>query len=112
MGLFKFLKKKRDDGVGLNKDNKKPASILDKYRAGLSYLDGCGAFDEAKYREFNRITGNRFSDVEIANQLRSAELMIRGMEDLKQTLRSTMVEAIHVFEEVERKGIDLSKYSV
>ena len=34
------------------------------------------------------------------------------MEDLKQTLRSTMVEAISVFEELERKGIDLSKYNV
>jgi len=38
--------------------------------------------------------------------------MIRGMEDLKQTLRSTMVEGISMFEELERQGIDLSKYDV
>ena len=93
-------------------ENKKPISILDKYRMGLSYLDKCETFDEAKFREFNRITGNRFSDTDIETHLMSAKLMIKGMEDLKQTLRSTMAEAISAFEEVERNGIDLSKYNV
>jgi hypothetical protein len=87
-------------------------TILDKYRVGLSYLDGCGTFDKAKYQEFNRIIGNQFSDTEMENQIKNSELMIRGMEDLKQTLRSSIVEAIGVFEEIERQGIDLSKYSV
>ena len=82
------------------------------YRAGLSYLDGCGAFDESKLREFSRITGNRFSEADIKNQLASAQQMLRGMEDLKQTLHSTMTEAVHTFEELEQKGIDLSKYKV
>jgi hypothetical protein len=111
MGLFKLFKKKSNNGCEVTNSNKKPTSILDKYRAGLSYLNGCGTFDEVKFREFNRITGNKFSEADMQNQLRNAELMIRGMEDLKQTLRSTMVEAVRVFEEVERKGIDLSKYS-
>jgi hypothetical protein len=90
----------------------KKATILDKYRAGLSYLDGSGTFDEAGFREFNRITGNRFSNAEIENQLMNAKQMIRGMEDLKQVLRSSTVEAISVFEKVERNGIDLSKYDI
>ena len=91
---------------------KKPTSIIDEYKMGLSYLDECGAFDEVKFHEFNRITGNKFSPADIENQLASAKLMMRGMEDLKQTLRSTMVEAIGTFEELERQGVDLSKYSV
>jgi len=90
----------------------KKARILEEYRAGLSYLDECGAFDEAKFREFNRITGNRFSNADIENQLRNAKLMIGGMENVKQTLRSSMVEAIGIFEEMERNGIDLSNYNV
>jgi hypothetical protein len=90
----------------------KKASILDKYRAGLSYLDGSGTFDEAKFREFNRITGNRFSNADMEKQLMYAKQMIRGMEDLKQVLRSSTVEAIHTFEELERNGLDLSKYDV
>ena len=90
----------------------KPSSILDKYRAGLSFLDECGAFDEAKFRKFNHVIGNRFSEVDITTQLRNAELMIRGMENIKQTLRSTMVEGISMFEELERSGIDLSKFEV
>ena len=92
--------------------NEKKASILEKYREGLSYLDGSGAFDEDKLREFNRITGNMLSNDDIENYLESAKLMIRGMEEVKQILRSTMVEGISVFEEVERNGIDLSKYEV
>jgi hypothetical protein len=92
--------------------DKKPASILDKYRMGLSYLDGCGAFDEAKFREFNRVTGNQFSDADMETQLGNARLMIGGMDNLKQILRSSMVEAISVFEEVERQGVDLSKYNL
>lgn len=82
-------------------DGQAKTSILDKYRMGLSFLNGCGEFDEAKFREFNHIIGNRFSDTDIENQLRNAKLMIRGMEELKQVLRSTMVEAINTFEELE-----------
>ncbi|MDR0841689.1 MAG: DUF805 domain-containing protein [Christensenellaceae bacterium] len=87
-------------------------SILDQYKAGLSYLDGCGAFDESKFREFNRITGNRFSEKDMQNQLSSAKLMIGGMDALRNTLRSTMLEAVHSFEALERSGIDLSKYNI
>ena len=97
---------KQDDGAA------GPKNILERYRAGLSYLDGCSAFDEAKFREFNRITGNRFSEADIENQLKNAKMMIRGMEDLKQTLRSATVEGIRVFEDLERNGLDLSKYNV
>lgn len=76
------------------------------------YLDRCEAFDEADFRDFNRIIGNRFSDADVENQLRNAKLMIREMEDLKQTLRASMIEAIGAFEKLEQSGIDLSKYSV
>lgn len=38
--------------------------------------------------------------------------MIREMEDLKQTLHASMIEAIGAFEKLEQSGIDLSKYSV
>lgn len=86
--------------------------VLYQYRAGLSYLEGCGTFGEPKFREMNRITGNRFSDTDISNQLENAKLMLRGMEDLKQTLRSTIVEAIRTFEELERQGIDLAHFNV
>ncbi len=92
--------------------NKKATSILDKYRAGLLYLDRSEGFDEAKFRELNRIIGNQFSETDIKTQLGNAQLMIRGMEDLKKVLRSNIVEAIGTFEEVERNGIDLSKYNI
>jgi len=92
--------------------NIKKTSILDEYQAGLSYLDECGAFDESKFRKFNHIIGNRFSDADITTQLKNAELMIKGMEELKQLLRSNMVEGISTFEELERNGIDLSIYDV
>ncbi|MGI6546447.1 MAG: hypothetical protein ACOX2M_08550 [Fastidiosipilaceae bacterium] len=93
------------------RENKKPVSILDRYRLGLSYLDACGAFDEYKFREFNRIAGNQFSDADMAKQLGNARMTLKGMDDLKQTLRSTMIEAIQTFEELERGGVDLSKYN-
>lgn len=92
--------------------SKKAASILDKYRAGLLYLDGCEGFDEAKFRELNRIIGNRFSETDVKTQLGNAQLMIGGMDDLKKVLRSNIVEAIGTFEEAERNGIDLSKYNI
>ena len=35
--------------------------------------------------------------------------MIGGMDDLKKVLRSTTVEVIRVFEELEQKGLELSR---
>ena len=83
-------------------------TILDRYREALAYLDNCGTFNETKFREFNRITNNQFSEAEIVNQLRNAQFMMGGMEDLKNVLRSTMIEAISTFEKLEREGVDLS----
>lgn len=93
-------------------NSQKQTSILEKYRAGLSYLDGCGTFDEAKFREFNRITGNRFSEADIQTQLCNAQKMIKGMEEVKSVLRSSMAEGISTFEKLEQSGIDLSKYNL
>ncbi|MCL2071930.1 MAG: hypothetical protein FWH07_06840 [Oscillospiraceae bacterium] len=90
----------------------KSKTILDRYREALSYLDRCVTFDEAKFREFNRLTGNMFSEADVQNQLRNAQLMIGGMSELQKMLRSNMVEAISTFEKVERQGIDLSKYGL
>ncbi len=104
MGLFS-RKPKAEAAV-------KKTSILDKYRAGLQYLDSCGSFDEAKFREFNHITGDKFSEADIQTQLGNARLMMNGMDGVKQSLRSAMVEGISMFEEVERRGVDLSKYDV
>ena len=92
--------------------SKKATSILDKYRAGLLYLDGCARFDEAEFRELNRILGNRFSEDDIRTQLVNAKSMMRGMDDLKKVLRSNIVEAIGTFEQLEQSGIDLSKYNI
>lgn len=92
--------------------SKKATSILDKYRAGLLYLDGCERFDEAEFRELNRIMGNRFSEADIRTQLVNAKSMMRGMDDLKKVLRSNIVEAIGTFEKLEQSGIDLSKYNI
>ena len=87
-------------------------SIVDQYRAGLRYLDGCGAFDEAKFREFNSMLGNRFPEADVQKQLSNARMMSGGMEEIKAVLRSTVVEAIGTFEELERNGIDLAKYKL
>ncbi|MCL2107677.1 MAG: hypothetical protein FWH26_11565 [Oscillospiraceae bacterium] len=86
----------------------KTTTILDRYREALSYLDRCGPFDEAKFREFNRLTGNMFSEADVQNQLRNAQLMIGGMAEVQKILRSNMVEAIGTFETLEQQGIDLS----
>ena len=88
------------------------SSILDQYRAALSYLDSCGTFDEAKFREFNRVSGNRFSEGDVQTQLSNAKMMLGGMEELRKVLRSTMAEGVRTFEELERNGIDLSKYKL
>ena len=122
MGLFDLFRKKDKTAA------KKPAapapkapaapkpaakkSILTQYREGLAYLDSCGPFNEAKFREFNRITGNRFSEADIQTQRRNASMMIDGMEGVRKAVRSSMVEAVSTFEMLERKGIDLSKYNV
>ncbi|MCL2652521.1 MAG: hypothetical protein FWD63_01860 [Propionibacteriaceae bacterium] len=89
-----------------------PGSILDQYRAALAYLDSCETFDETALREFNRLSGSRFSEADMENQLGSAKLMLRGMDDLKQSLRSSTAEAIGVFEQLAQSGIDLSKYNL
>ena len=114
MSLFDRFKKNKakPSGVGRTTVSAKPKTILDKYRDGLAYLDSCGTFDEAKFREFNRITGNRFSEADIQSQLNNARMMINGMEGVRQSLRSAMAEGISAFEKLERNGIDLSKYNI
>jgi hypothetical protein len=116
MGLFDFFKSTHKNKVsktsGQPQTKGSPKNILERYRMGLSYLDKCGAFDETKFLEYNRIIGNSFSDADIKKQLQNAQQMIRGMEDLKQTLRSTTIEAISTFAELEKSGIDLSKYNI
>ena len=90
----------------------KSAKILEQYREGLAYLDSCGPFDEAKFREFNRIIGNRFSENDIQSQLRNASMMTDGMEGVRAAVRSAVAEAIGTFEQLERQGIDLSQYDL
>ena len=84
-----FFYHRRADEVSA--DSLNLTGILDAYRASLSYLVGCTEFNEAAFQEFNRILGNRFSDEDIETQIRNVQLMIRGMEDLKQVLRSSTV---------------------
>lgn len=115
-GYLEYWEKNQSTGTA-PASSKPPApankpSILVRYRAALSYLDGCGNFDESKLRECNRISGDMFSESDIQNQLKSAQMMIRGMEEVKSVLRNSLVEAISVFEKLERQGIDLSKYDV
>ncbi len=83
--------------------------MLEQYRAGLSYLNRCGPFDEAKFREFNRITGEPFSEADIQTQLRNARGMIMGMEEVKNALHASMAEGIRTFEKLEQSGVDVSK---
>ena len=90
----------------------KKQTILDQYRAGLSFLDSCGSFDEEKLREFNRITGKRFSEENIRNYVQASKDLITGMEGIRQTLRGSMKEAIGTFEQLEKNGIDLSKFDI
>lgn len=87
-------------------------NILQRYRAARAYLDSCGTYDEEKFREMNRITGNMFSEEDIRKQLAESEMMIDGMEALKKIHCDSLTEAIAVFEQVEAKGIDLSKLNV
>ena len=47
-----------------------------------------------------------------SKQLSGAQMMMGGMSDLKNILRSNIVEAIGTFEQLERQGIDLSKYNI
>ncbi len=56
--------------------------------------------------------GNKFSEADIKTQLGNAELMFRGVDDLKQALRETTLEAIGVFKSLEQQGLDLSKYEL
>lgn len=90
----------------------KKKNILEQYRDGLAYLDSCGTFDEVKLREFNRITGNRFTEENIQNYIQSSKNMIKGMEGIKDILRDTMQEGISTFEKIVQSGIDLSKYDI
>ena len=60
-----FQKTPNETVYAVGERKKVQTSFLDKYRMGLSYLNECGAFDETKFREFNRITGSRFSDADI-----------------------------------------------
>jgi len=90
---------------------KKPP-ILDRYRASLRYLDSCGPFDEAKLREFNRISGDMLSEADLQKQLASSQLILGGMEQIRKLLRQNVAEAIGAFEQIERSGVDLSKYDV
>jgi hypothetical protein len=64
-------------------------------------------FENQKEKDYDR-----FSGADMEKQPGNAKLMIRGMEDLKQVLRPSAVEAISVFEKVERSGMDLSQYDV
>ncbi len=87
-------------------------NILVEYRMGLHYLENCGTFDEEKLREFNSITGNRLSGTDLEVQLKGAEMMINGMEEVRRILCSNVIETIATLEQLERDGIDLSKYRV
>ena len=52
--------------------------------------------------------GNTSNVLRIVNQLKNVEFMVGGMEELKKILRSSMVEGIITFEELEKQGTDLS----
>jgi hypothetical protein len=91
---------------------KKEKTILEQYREGLQYLNGCsGVFTEEQLREFNRIIGNRFPEAEIESLLSKSKLMLRGMDEIKKTLKDNMSEGIAVFEQLEKSGVDLSAYA-
>ncbi len=114
MGIFDFFKKKDKASGQASKTigQGKKKNILEQYRDGLAYLDSCGTFDEVKLREFNCITGNRFSEADMQNYILSSKNMIKGMEGIKDILRDTMQEGISTFEKIVQSGIDLSKYDI
>ncbi len=85
-------------------------NILERYRAARTYLTICGSYNEEKFREMNRLTGNMFSEEDIQKQLAQSKMMIGGMDALKKLHYDSLTEAIATFEEVEAAGIDLSKY--
>jgi hypothetical protein len=80
-----------------------PRELTKWYREALIYLDRCGTLDEAKLREVNRISGGMFSESELRNFVEQSQMMLPisgkpgGMDALKQTLRTTMKEAISTF---------------
>ena len=82
-----------------------PTSRVEKYRAALAYLDNCGAFNEGKLCEFNRIAGSPFSESELEEYVRMANMSIGGMEALKQTVLSVVQEGVRTFEQLETIGI-------
>jgi len=86
---------------------KKSKNRLERYREALTYLDRCVTFNEASFREFNRIAGNIFSDEDITHHIWSAGRMFGGMESIRELLRSTIVEGITTFENLQRQGIDI-----
>lgn len=83
-------------------------TILDRYRDALKYLDGCGQLDEGKMRQFNEIAGRIFSESDLQNYARQAEIAPSGWGMVKQTLRSAAQESIAAFEKLQAQGVDLS----
>lgn len=107
-----YISSRRNTEQPASDGNSDSVTILTQYREGLRYLDSCGIFDETKLREFNRIIGNRFSEAEIQTQLANAQMMVGGMNALKELLHNSTLEGINAFEKVEQSGIDLSKYNI
>lgn len=87
-------------------------NIMERYLKALAYLTGCGSFDEAQFREMNRIAGGIFTEEEMQKQISQANMTIGGMDGLKLILIKTLNEAIDTFRKVQAAGIDLSKYDV
>ena len=83
-------------------------SIPEQYRAGLQYLDSCGALDADKLRRFNEITGNRLTGEDIARYAQAAAVSPGGWDMVRDELRNVTAEAAAAFEKLQGQGIDLS----
>ena len=88
-------------------------SELAKYRKALEYLEQCGEFNEAKFREVNRIAGGLYSEKKIKNFIMSNQIVSMthslaglgsvnyAMDAAKSAMRSDLKKEIEKLEKVE-----------
>jgi len=82
-------------------------TVLDRYRDGLAFLEGCGELDAVKLNLFNEMVGKPFSGDDLTSFVMAASGP-GGWASVKSELKSVTVEAVATLSELSRQGVDLS----
>jgi len=92
-------------GTDVRKEFKQRA---EDYKKALKYLDSCSTFTYDNLVKVNQIAGSPVPEVDLQRMWEQSRYILTtdqasGVEFLRQTMRSTLIEGISAFEDTARE---------